>query len=353
MVDVAQPRPGMKIGDPCCGTGGFLLAAHDYIAASYELDRDEKRFLRDEAFFGTELVDNTARLCAMNLVLHGIGSADPEADPPITVGDALITEPQEKADMVLTNPPFGRKSSMTLVGEDGKAQKDDMTISRQDFWATTSNKQLNFVQHVRSMLKIGGAAAVVLPDNVLFEGGAGETIRRRLLEECDVHTILRLPTGIFYAQGVKANVVFFDRRGASREAATKELWIYDFRTNQHFTLKTKTLKRSHLDDFVEAYQPGRRHEREESQRFKRYTFEEIAERPAFNLDLWAEVKDASMEDAASLPAPEIIADEIVENLTAALEQFQAVAEMLSQNGDGKARETDAVEELLPDEEQRI
>src|SRR5205807_2232694 len=147
--------------------------------------------------------------------------------------------------------PFGRKSSVTLIGEDGRPQSADIAIQRQDFWATTSNKQLNFVQHIRSMLKIGGTAAIVLPDNVLFEGGAGETIRRRLLEECNVHTILRLPTGVFYAQGVKANVVFLDRKGASKEAATRELWVYDFRTNQHFTLKTKTLKRSDLDDFVD------------------------------------------------------------------------------------------------------
>jgi type I restriction enzyme M protein len=355
MVDVMRPQPGMRIGDPCAGTGGFLLASYDYVADNYQLDRDQKKFLRDDAFFGTELVDNTARLCAMNLFLHGIGSSDPDAEPPIVVGDALVAESPVKADMVLTNPPFGRKSSMTMVAEDGRASKEDMTISRQDFWATTSNKQLNFIQHIRSMLKIGGSAAVVLPDNVLFEGGAGETIRRRLLEECNVHTVLRLPTGIFYAQGVKANVVFLERHGASSEAATKELWIYDFRTNQHFTLKTKTLKRSDLDDFVASYKPGVLHEREESERFKRYTYAEIAGRPGFNLDLWADVKDESIEDASSLPAPEVIAEEIVENLTGALAQFQAVAEMLSGNGSnaGEGDSADAVEELLPEEENRI
>jgi type I restriction enzyme M protein len=201
-------------------------------------------------------VDSTARLCAMNLFLHNIGAADPNAEPPIRVEDALISEPTDRFDVVLTNPPFGRKSSVTMVGEDGRAKAGDMAIQRQDFWATTSNKQLNFIQHIRSVLKIGGRAAVVLPDNVLFEGGAGETIRRRLFQECDVHTMLRLPTGIFYAQGVKANVLFFERKGASSGAATRDMSVYDFRTNQHFTLKTKTLRRSDLDGFVAVYSPG-------------------------------------------------------------------------------------------------
>ncbi|HEU4393761.1 MAG TPA: class I SAM-dependent DNA methyltransferase [Solirubrobacterales bacterium] len=346
MVDVMRPRPGQAIADPCCGTGGFLLAAHDYIAANHDLDRDEKKFLRDEALSGTEIVDNTARLCAMNLFLHNIGSTDPEADPPVHVQDALIEEPKAKVDLVLTNPPFGRKSSVTMVAEDGKTQKADIQIQRQDFWATTSNKQLNFIQHIRSMLKIGGEAAVVVPDNVLFEGGAGEKIRRRLFEECDVHTMLRLPTGIFYAQGVKANVLFFERKAASSGPATTETWVYDFRTNMHFTLKTKTLKRSELDDFVAAYEAGARDARRDTERFKRWTYAELANRPGFNLDVWAGVKDESLEDAADLPSPEVIAEEIVENLTAALEQFEAVAADL--RGEG----ADA-EDLLPDSGDRI
>jgi type I restriction enzyme M protein len=346
MVDVIQPRPDQAIADPCCGTGGFLLAAHDYIAANYQLDRDQKKFLRDEALDGTEIVDNTARLCAMNLFLHNIGSTDPEADPPIQVQDALIEEPKVKVDLVLTNPPFGRKSSVTMVAEDGRAQTADIQIQRQDFWATTSNKQLNFIQHIRSMLKIGGEAAVVVPDNVLFEGGAGEKVRRRLFEECDVHTMLRLPTGIFYAQGVKANVLFFERKAASSEAATRETWVYDLRTNLHFTLKAKTLKRSDLDDFVALYRPGARDERLEAERFKRWTYEELADRPGFNLDVWAGVKDESLEDIADLPAPEVIAEEIVENLTAALEQFEAVAADLRGEGVG-------AEDLLPGPNDRI
>jgi type I restriction enzyme M protein len=340
MVDVTAPRPNDQVSDPCCGTGGFLLASHDFIADNYELDRDQKRFIRDEAFSGTEIVDNTARLCAMNLFLHNIGSTDPNADPPILVEDALVSEPSDRVDVVLTNPPFGRKSSVTMVGEDGRVQASDIAIQRQDFWATTSNKQLNFVQHIRSMLKIGGRAAVVLPDNVLFEGGAGETIRRRLLQECDVHTMLRLPTGIFYAQGVKANVLFFERKGAASQAATRELWVYDLRTNQHFTLKTKTLKRSDLDDFVEAYRVGDFAGREETECFKRWTYDELAERAGFNLDVWANVRDMSLEDAASLPAPEVIAEEIVESLTAALEQFELVAsELGGVDLDGKGNPT--------------
>jgi type I restriction enzyme M protein len=356
MVDVMEPRPGEKIADPCCGTGGFLLAAHDYIAEHYELDRDQKHFLRDQTFSGTESVDNTARLCAMNLFLHNIGSPDPEATPPIQVQDALIAEPTERFDMVLTNPPFGRKSSVTMIGEDGRQQSTDLAIQRQDFWATTSNKQLNFVQHIRSMLKIGGTAAIVLPDNVLFEGGAGETIRRRLLQECDVHTMLRLPTGIFYAQGVKANVLFLKRKSAATDAATRELWLYDFRTNQHFTLKTKTLKRSDLDAFVTAYKPGARHEREESEQFKRWTYEELAVRPGLNLDIWADVQDESLEDDANLPAPEILAEEIVESLTAALEQFAAVAAELGVNGtgtDGEDADGNRVAALMPDDGHRV
>jgi type I restriction enzyme M protein len=221
IVEVMHPEPGQRIHDPACGTGGFLLAVHDYISGHYTLDKDDKRFLKEKALSGTEIVDGAARLCAMNLFLHGTGGEDS-----IAVNDALIGKGARDFDMVLTNPPFGKKSSITVIGEDGDEQRETLTIVRDDFWATTSNKQLNFVQHVRSLLKIDGHAAMVVPDNVLFEGGAGETIRRRLLHDCDVHTLLRLPTGIFYAQGVKANVLFFDRKVASEKPWTKKLWIY-------------------------------------------------------------------------------------------------------------------------------
>ncbi len=256
-------------------------------------------------------------------------------------------------DLVLANPPFGRKSSVTVIGEDGSVSSGTESITRNDFWATTSNKQLNFLQHIVSMLKVTGRAAVVLPDNVLFEGGAGETIRRRLLHDCHVHTLLRLPTGIFYAQGVKANVIFLENRPASSAPQTRALWVYDLRTNQRFTLKTRTLKRADLEPFVAAYCPGELDERVESEQFKRYTYEELAERPGFNLDIWASVKDESLSDPALLPAPEVIAAQIVEDATAGIEAFAAVAaELSARNGNGEAAdagELDAVEALLPDE----
>jgi type I restriction enzyme M protein len=223
------------------------------------------------------------------------------------------------------------------------------TINRDDFWATTSYKQLNFVQHIRSMLHIGGEAAVVVPDNVLFEGGAGETIRRRLLHECDVHTLLRLPTGIFYAQGVKANVIFFTRQAASSTPHTKTLWVYDFRTNQNFTLKNRPLKRSDLDDFVVAYCPDERHKRAQAAAFKPYSYDELAQRTGFNLDLWADVKDQSLSDPSSLPAPEVIAAQIVEDATAGIEAFAAVAAELQALNGGDSAEQDAVEALIEHE----
>jgi type I restriction enzyme M protein len=196
-------------------------------------------------------VDAAARLCAMNLYLHGIAGH-------LEVTDSLARDPGDRFDMVLTNPPFGKKSSITIVNGEGRRERETITYERQDFWATTSNKQLNFLQHVKTLLKINGRAAIVVPDNVLFEGGAGETIRKKLLAACDVHTLLRLPTGIFYSQGVKANVLFFDRKPASEKPWTEKLWIYDFRTNKHFTLKTNTLSYADLEDFIKCYNPENR-----------------------------------------------------------------------------------------------
>jgi len=231
----------------------------------------------------------------------------------------------------LTNPPFGKKSSVTFVTDEGEMKRESQNIVRDDFWSSTSNKQLNFVQHVRSILKQHGRAAVVVPDNVLFEGGAGETIRRRLLSECDVHTLLRLPTGIFYAQGVKANVLFFDRKPASETPWTRELWIYDLRTNQNFTLKTNMLARADLDEFVACYNPANRHERaatwseaSSDGRWRRYSYEELAARDKANLDIFW-LRDESLEDSANLPDPDVLAREIVEDLEAALEQFKEIA----------------------------
>jgi type I restriction enzyme M protein len=252
MVECVAPQPGETICDPACGTGGFLLAAHDYLAKHPVLDRAQKKKLKSGTFFGIELVDSVTRLCAMNLLLHGIGGESEEDLPvPVVTKDALAGKHGEY-EIVLANPPFGKKSSVTIVNEAGESSKESLIINRDDFWASTSNKQLNFLQHIFTILKQHGRAAVVLPDNVLFEGGAGETIRRELLKQADVHTLLRLPTGIFYAQGVKANVLFFDRKPAQEKPWTQKLWIYDLRTNLHFTLKENTLKRSDLDDFVPA-----------------------------------------------------------------------------------------------------
>jgi type I restriction enzyme M protein len=333
MVECANPAPGQTICDPAAGTGGFLLATHDHIKDRYgPLDRDAWDHLRNQALHGWEIVDNTARLCVMNLYLHGIGSN--VTGSPIHVADSLAADPGERFDLVMTNPPFGKKSSVTYINDEGEAKSEAQTIVRDDFWTSTSNKQLNFVQHIKTLLKINGKAAVVVPDNVLFEGGAGETVRRKLMHECDVHTLLRLPTGIFYAQGVKANVLFFDRKPASENPWTKELWIYDLRTNQNFTLKESPLVRSDLDEFVTLYNPANRYERSETWsqenaegRWRRYNYKELIARDKANLDIFW-LRDTSLEDSANLPEPDLLASEIIEDLQAALEQFRAVAETL-------------------------
>ncbi len=326
MVEVVRPEPMMTICDPASGTGGFFLASHAYIEKK-QLDKKQKDFLKTKTFKGWEIVDSTARLCVMNLYLHGIGGED----SPIVVADSLASEPSEHFDFVMTNPPFGKKSSITIVNGEGKADRESITYERQDFWATTSNKQLNFLQHVKSLLKMNGKAAIVVPDNVLFEGGAGETVRRKLLHECDVHTLLRLPTGIFYAQGVKANFLFFYRKPASEKPWTEKLWIYDLRTNMHFTLKTNTLKHEDLADFIKCYNPENRRERKESERFKAFTYDELVQRDKASLDIFW-LKDESLEDSATLPDPDVIAQDIMDNLEAALEQFRSLKEGL---GNGK------------------
>jgi type I restriction enzyme M protein len=347
IVDVTQPRPNETICDPACGTGGFLLIAHDFVRNHNKLDKKQLTFLNTEQLRGVELVDSVARLCCMNLVLHGIGSDAMHV--PVMVKDALAGKHGEY-EMVLTNPPFGRKSSVTIVNETGDEEKQSLIVHRDDFWASTSNKQLNFLQHVFTILKQHGRAAIVVPDNVLFEGGAGETVRRELLKQADVHTLLRLPTGIFYAQGVKANVLFFDRKPAAEKPWTDKLWIYDLRTNKHFTLKENPLKRSDLDDFVACFfgcpqdvvesavsaeKPGKksagdsrrynRFDRVETKRFKSFTYEQLLKRDKLNLDIFW-LKDESLEDSANLPAPDVIAAEIVEDLEAALSQFAAIAQ---------------------------
>ncbi len=330
IVEVMNLSPDDTVCDPACGTAGFLLAAHEAVSRVHgaSLDPAQKKHLRTAFAHGWELVPATARLAIMNLYLHGIN-----ADPcPIHSGvDSLANEPSERFSVVLTNPPFGKKSSFSIVNEEGDLEKEDHAYERTDFWTTTKNKQLNFMQHIKTLLKLNGRAAVVVPDNVLFEGGAGETIRRKLLHGFDVHTLLRLPTGIFYAQGVKANVLFFDARPPQEAAHTKRLWVYDLRTNLHFTLKTNPLKRADLDDFVARYNSQNRHERKASWseakpegRWRAYKYEEIIKRDKVNLDIFW-LKDKTLEDSDNLPEPDVLAQEIADDLAAALAQFTAVA----------------------------
>ncbi len=358
VVDCIRPMPGERIIDPACGTGGFLLAAHAFLTEGLhakKLTKEERDKLRLEALRGVEIVQGVTRLCAMNLLLHGVGptpqelhkrrqelirkgrkpsEADAEIERalPVRTDDALREAGSARFHVVLTNPPFGKKSSVLVVTDEGDTDRESILYERADFWASTTNKQLNFVQHVRSLLEMHGRAAVVVPDNVLFEGGAGETVRRALLRECDVHTLLRLPTGLFYAQGVKANVLFFDRKPASPDPWTKKLWVYDLRTNVHFTLKTRRMKREDLDDFVACYcahgRAARRptwSDREPQGRWRAFSYDELVGRDKCSLDLFW-LKDESLMDADSLPEPDEIAAEIAEDLRSALDEIE---EMLS------------------------
>lgn len=333
IVECVQPQPRKTIVDPACGTGGFFLAAYDYIAGK-QLDRDEKTFLKNETFFGNEIVASTRRMCLMNMFLHNIGEIDGKSS--ISSADALIADAGERYDYVLANPPFGKKSSMTITNEDGEQKKEDLSYNRQDFWATTSNKQLNFLQHIKTLLKISGEAAVVLPDNVLFEGGAGETVRKELMKTTELHTILRLPTGIFYANGVKANVLFFDNKPASKTAWTKDVWIYDYRTNVHHTLKKKSMRLNDLREFITLYNSENRNKREETWsadnedgRWRKYTYDEIISRDKTNLDIFW-LKDKSLTDLDNLPDPDVLANEIIENIEAGLEAFREIQAIVNE-----------------------
>lgn len=336
MVECVRPEPRRTIADPCCGSGGFLLAAQSYLSdpEHYTLDREAKEFLKRDTFRGWEIVPATFKMSLMNLFLHNIG--DLYGEVPITLGDALLTDPGERFDYVLTNPPFGKKSSLTFTNEEGEQEEEDLVYNRQDFWTTSSNKQLNFLQHINTLLKATGKAAAVVPDNVLFEGGAGETIRKKLLETCDLHTILRLPTGIFYKPGVKANVIFFDKRPASQERQTKEVWFYDLRTNLHFTLKQHPMTYEDLKDFIQCYHPENRYERHETWsqdnpdgRWRRFTAEEILNRDKTSLDIFW-IKDKALADLDNLPAPEELAEDILENLQSAMDGFSELLDALKQ-----------------------
>lgn len=340
MVECIRPEPKKTIADPACGTGGFFLMAHDFLS-QLDIDKEEREFLKTKTFFGNEIVANTRRLCLMNLFLHGIGEISSK-ESFISSEDALLSAPKTTFDYVLANPPFGKKSSMTITNEEGEEEKEELLYNRQDFIVTTSNKQLNFLQHIMSMLKTTGKAAVVLPDNVLFEGGVGEKVRQSLIQKTDLHTILRLPTGIFYAHGVKANVLFFDGRPANKDPWTKEVWVYDYRTNIHHTLKKNPLKYEDLKDFISCYNPQNRYKRKETWsesnlpdgkagpegRWRKYEYDEIMARDKTSLDItW--LKDNSLADLENLPEPDVLAAEIIENLEAGLESFRTILSALN------------------------
>lgn len=334
IVEVMRPGPDDTVMDPAAGTGGFLTVAYQWVLDNHgsEMDKDDKRRAREQLVLGQELVPETARLCAMNLYLHGIGIED--SSPVISGLSSLDSKPTKQFSMVLTNPPFGKKQSFRTVNEEGETESEEEVIVRDDFWASTANKQLNFVQHIFNLLKVGGRAAVVVPDNVLFEGGPGQKVREQLLKQCDVHTLLRLPTGIFYKPGVKANVLFFDRKPPREEPWTKKLWVYDLRTNQHFTPKKNTMRRTDFDEFVKLYKPGnfsaRRQtwsEQKPEERWRSYSYDELIERDKLSLDIFW-IKDESLEDSDSLPDPDVLADEIIEDLQDALDQFASIAASL-------------------------
>ena len=285
MVDCIQPQIGETVCDPACGTGGFLLAAYDYMKEQ-SFNIKKINFLNNEALHGVDNTPLVVTLASMNLYLHGIGTDH----SPVVCEDSLEKEPSTMVDVVLANPPFGTRPAGSVE------------INRPDFYVETKNNQLNFLQHIMLSLKTGGRAAVVLPDNVLFEGGAGETIRKRLLTDFNLHTILRLPTGIFYAQGVKANVLFFQKG-----KPTTDIWFYDYRTDVKHTLATNKLERHHLNDFVNCYNADNLEARQESYdaetnpsgRWRKYAASEIASRDKTSLDItW--IKQGGEEKQHSL-----------------------------------------------------
>ena len=303
MVDCIMPKIGETVCDPACGTGGFLLAAYDCMKQQSQ-DKDKRDFLNNKALHGVDNTPLVVTLASMNLYLHGIGTDR----SPIACEDSLEKEPDTLVDVILANPPFGTRPAGSV------------DINRPDFYVETKNNQLNFLQHIMLMLKAGGRAAVVLPDNVLFEGGAGETIRKKLLSDFNLHTILRLPTGIFYAQGVKANVLFF-----VKGQPTKDIWFYDYRTDVKHTLATNKLQRHHLDDFVACYTANPRVETYNKDtardgRWRKYAIEDIIARDKTSLDItW--IKAGGEEEQFTL-------DELMTNITTQASNIsKAVAEL--------------------------
>jgi type I restriction enzyme M protein len=322
IIQVMRPHPSMRIADPACGTGGFLLGAFEYLKTR-TTSSDEMKYLQTKGLHGIDLVPNVARLCAMNLFLRGIGT-DPQ-HPVIAIRDSLESQ-TEPVDMVLTNPPFGKKSSFTIIGKTGKSHSDKISYERSDFWVTTSNKQLNFLQHVYTMLKETGSAAVVVPDNVLYEGGAGEVIRRNLLQRCNVHTLLRLPTGIWYSPGVKANVLFFDKSPTTKKPSTKEVWVYDLRSNRSFSLRNNPIKSVHLTDFIQSFCASNIKRRKQTDSFRRFTYSEIMARDKANLDIVWQIDQLDVRDNAT---PQDLMKDILKDLEEAMKEFTTVEDEMA------------------------
>lgn len=333
MVECVQPKSFEKIADPSCGTGGFFLGALQSLNSN-KLTKDEAKFLKFDTFHGWEIEKSTARLCLMNLFLHGVGdlkeTPDIEVTDSLKRGDLGIVSEEEKVDIVLANPPFGISSSDIPTNNLEQSKKEGYFL-RKDFWITTSNKQLAFLQHIVTMLKANGRAAVVLPDNVLFEGGAGEVIRKKLISDTNLHTILRLPTGIFYAQGVKSNVLFFDTNTESDEVKTKEIWYYDYRTNINHTPKKNPLRYKNLQEFIELYNSIDLSKRKETWskekpegRWRKFSQKEILKRDKTNLDIFW-LKNDNILDLENLPEPDVLAKEIIENIEDALESFKSIS----------------------------
>ncbi len=323
IASVVQPMSGESVCDPACGTGGFLLEALRVISAASRPRRSAKP--SPSLLAGWEIVPATARLCLMSLHLRGV----PDDLIDVSVGDALLTPPDRKFDVVLTNPPFGRRSSMTFSNE-AVADADQLVYRRDDFVATTSNKQLNFLQHVMSLLGPGGRAAVVLPDSVLSEGGSGEAVRRALLTRFNAHTLLRLPTGIFYAGSVKSSVLFFDAARAPRATRGEgTLWTYDMRTGRRFTLRSDPMTDDVLADFVTRYGGSARKDRRQGGPFRRFLVEDVLASDRCSLDLGLAAPSGPV---AELEPPRQIAAEIIDRLEAAADAVRAVEELLGGRG---------------------
>lgn len=343
IVRCMRPTPYDKITDPACGTGGFLIAAHEYITREYgdDLPDEDLRRLRTESIWGHEIVPATARLAAMNCLLHSLG--DPTGKPIIEVGDALAKSPKRHATLVLANPPFGRSSGINVSGKQADAEAGDrgnVTYNRPDFWVseqTTTNKQLNFIQHIGTQLTDKGRAAVVVPDGVLYEGGAGsvgDLVRRELLTGYNLHTMLRLPENIFYAGGVKAHVLFFEavpgHRSDDHPPHTTHVWTYDLRTGSRFTLKKNPMMTEHLADFEkQAFDPSDpdRKQRKESDRFRRHNAAELLAQKQVSLDI-ARLSPEASATKDSLASVDELTRTVAGDLRTALAEIETFAQEL-------------------------